>query len=203
METLQSTPEALENYARICNEYCEKAHKILQEHADPSPVAGWAREVIVYARHLGQFEHMLGAAYVAARDMADCLFDHPRLLLELKETELEILEYIEAVQQHDLDITDDLRAEINTLRHNIQAADEERWEAIINVSHLKHDPIEWSKAYEDVIDEADHEAFSYLEDVPRGMGFCFAYWAEKRKALERRGIEWNSPSRMNPGVMFD
>lgn len=46
METLQSTAEALENYARICNDYCEKAHKILQEQADPSPVAGWAREVI-------------------------------------------------------------------------------------------------------------------------------------------------------------
>jgi len=35
------------------------------------------------------------------------------------------------------------------------------------------------------------------------MGFCFAYWAEKRNALARRGIEWRSPSRMNPGVMFD
>jgi len=35
------------------------------------------------------------------------------------------------------------------------------------------------------------------------MGFCFGYWAEKRNALERRGIEWMSPSVMNPRVMFD
>lgn len=137
METLQSTPEALEKYARICYDYCEKAQKILQEQGDPSPIAGWAREVIVYAKHLGQFEHMLGAAYVVTRDMAECLFDHPRLLLELKETELEILEYIEAVEHHDLDIVSELRGEINQLRANIQAADEGRRE---------------------VIDEADHEA---------------------------------------------
>lgn len=203
METLQSTPEALEKYARICYDYCEKAQKILQEKDDSGPITGWAREVIVYAKHLGQFEHMLGAAYVVTRDMAECLFDHPRLLLELKETELEILEYIEAVEHHDLEITDDLRAEINTLRHNIQAADEGRWEAIITNSHLNHDPVEWTKEYEEVIDEADHEAYSHLTDVPRGMGFCFAYWAEKSKALARRGINWSSPSRMNPGVLFD
>jgi len=130
METLQSTPEALEKYARICYDYCEKAQKILQEQGDPSPIAGWAREVIVYAKHLGQFEHMLGAAYVVTRDMAECLFDHPRLLLELKETELEILEYIEAVEHHDLDIVSELRGEINQLRANIQAADEGRREVI-------------------------------------------------------------------------
>jgi hypothetical protein len=35
------------------------------------------------------------------------------------------------------------------------------------------------------------------------MGFCFAYWAEKRAALARHGIDWNSPQDMNPGVMFD
>ena len=92
METLQSTPEALEKYARICYDYCEKAQKILQEKDDSGPITGWAREVIVYAKHLGQFEHMLGAAYVVTRDMAECLFDHPRLVLELKETELEILD---------------------------------------------------------------------------------------------------------------
>ena len=203
METLQSTPEALEKYARICNDYCEKAQKILQDQDDPSPITNWAREVIVYAKHLGQFEHMLGAAYVVTRDMADCLFDHPRLLLELKETELEILEYIEAQEQHDLEITEDLRDEIAQLKANIQAADEGRWDDIVTDSHLNHDPVEWTKAYEDVIDEADHEAYQHLTDTPRGMGFCFGYWAEKRAALAKRGIYWNSPSRMNPGVLFD
>ena len=49
---------------------------------------------------------------------------------------------------------------------------------------------------DDVIDEE-------LEDEPRGMGFCHRYWSAKRAALARRGIEWRSPSAMNPRVMFD
>ena len=41
------------------------------------------------------------------------------------------------------------------------------------------------------------------KDEPRGMGFCFNYWSAKRAALARRGIQWRSPSAMNPRVMFD
>lgn len=52
-------------------------------------------------------------------------------------------------------------------------------------------------------DDADREAYANLTDVPHGMGFCFAYWAEKRAALAKRGIEWRSPSVMNPRVLFD
>ncbi len=203
METLQSTPDSLERYAQICNDCCDQAEHILHEMDDPSPIADLARQVIYYAHHLGEFEHMLGAAYSATDRMAECLFDHPRLLLQLKETELEILEYIEAVEQHDLQITEDLRAAINTLRYNIQAADEGRFDDIKTTSVLKSDPVEWTARYEEVIDEADHEAYANLTDIPRGMGFCFAYWAEKRNALARRGIEWQSPNIMNPRVMFD
>ena len=68
---------------------------------------------------------------------------------------------------------------------------------------LKSDPVEWTAEYEAVIDEADHEAYQHLKDSPRGMGFCFGYWAEKRNALARRGIEWKSPNILNPRVMFD
>ena len=35
------------------------------------------------------------------------------------------------------------------------------------------------------------------------MGFCHSYWSAKRAALARRGIEWRSPSAMNPRVIFD
>ena len=203
MENLESTDQALNQYAEECAIYCEKAKQIIQDQADPSPIADMARRVIVLGAHLGQFEHMLSAAYSATSNMAECLFDHPRLLLQLKETELEILEYIEAVQQHEMMITEDLRDEINQLSANIQAADEQRWDDIDTGSMLKRDPVEWTEAYEAVIDEAEKEAYSHLTDIPRGMGFCFAYWAEKRKALAKRGIEWRSPNTLNPGVMFD
>lgn len=194
---------ALQQYADECMMYCEKAKKILQEQEDPSPIAMMAREVIRYCRHLAQFEHMLSAAYTATSRMAECIYEHPRLLLELLQVELEILQYAEAVNGHALNITEDLRDRIAQLKGNIRAADEGRFKDIRTDSMLKSDPVEWTAAYEAVIDEAEHEAYAHLNDCPRGMGFCFAYWAEKEASLARRGIEWRSPSCMNPGVMFD
>ena len=72
------------------------------------------------------------------------------------------------------------------------------------IGHLRTDPVEytweWEKIYYDVEDELDRR----LANVPRQMGFCFQYWAMKRELLmEKYGIDWHSPSQMNPRVMFD
>ena len=72
------------------------------------------------------------------------------------------------------------------------------------IGHLRTDPVEytreWEKIYYDVEDELDRR----VANVPRQMGFCFQYWATKREFLmEKYGIDWRSPSQMNPRVMFD
>lgn len=200
---LESTPKALERYEQICVKCCEKAEHILQEQDDPSPIADMVREVIFYARHLGQFEHTLAQAYTATKRIEECLYDHPRLKLELKLLQLELVEYAEAIEGQQFNITDDLRKDIKQLESNIKAADEKRWNDIKADKMLKSDPIEWTKEYEDAVDEADKHAYANLTDSPRGMGFCFAYWAEKRTALAKLGIQWRSPNIMNPRVMFD
>jgi len=202
-EELNGKPDSLKRYAKICAKCCDQAEHILREQEDTSLITDLAKQVIYYGRHLGQFEHMLNDAYSATSRMGKCLFEHPRLLLELKETEYEILRYIEAVQQHELAITEDLRHEIAQLKANIKAADEGRLDDIHDGRMLQSDPIEWTAEYEAVIDEADRRAYARLKGVPRGMGFCFAYWAEKQNALYELGIEWVTPSTMNPGVMFD
>ena len=68
---------------------------------------------------------------------------------------------------------------------------------------LKVDPVQATSEWEDVIYDVEKELDEQLKDEPRGMGFCFSYWSAKRAALARRGIEWRSPSAMNPRVMFD
>ena len=68
---------------------------------------------------------------------------------------------------------------------------------------LKVDPVQATPEWENVIYEVEKEVDEELKDEPRGMGFCFSYWSAKRAALARRGIEWRSPSVMNPRVMFD
>lgn len=72
------------------------------------------------------------------------------------------------------------------------------------IGHLRTDPVEytweWEKIYYDVEDELDRR----LANVSRQMGFCFQYWAMKRELLmEKYGIDWRTPSQMNPRVMFD
>lgn len=72
------------------------------------------------------------------------------------------------------------------------------------IGHLRTDPVEytweWEKIYYDVEDELDRR----LANVPRQMGFCFQYWSMRRELLmEKYGIDWHSPSQMNPRVMFD
>lgn len=68
---------------------------------------------------------------------------------------------------------------------------------------LKVDPVQATKEWEDNIYEVEKEVDEQLKDEPRGMGFCFSYWSAKKAALARRGIEWRSPSAMNPKVKFD
>ncbi len=73
-----------------------------------------------------------------------------------------------------------------------------------DTGYLRRDPVEytrdWEEIYYDMIDEVE----ARLADVPRHMGFCFRYWDEEKRVLrEIYGIDWNTPSQMNPGVMFD
>lgn len=66
--------------------------------------------------------------------------------------------------------------------------------------HLKFDPVERSEGWEKVIYEVEKRIYS---GEPYRMGDCFGYWSRKTAALAQYGIEWRSPSIMNPRVMFD
>lgn len=68
---------------------------------------------------------------------------------------------------------------------------------------LKFDPIERTEKWEEVIYEVEKECAEILKDEPKGMGFCFSYWSTMAAVLKKHGIDWKSPSLMNPQVMFD
>lgn len=72
------------------------------------------------------------------------------------------------------------------------------------IGHLRTDPVEYSWEWEKIYYDVEAELDRRLANVPRQMGFCFQYWAMKRELLmEKYGIDWRSPSQMNPRVMFD
>ena len=76
----------------------------------------------------------------------------------------------------------------------------EVWE---EMGMLKCDPVQLTPEWEKYIYQVERECERQLEDHPRFMGFCHAYWSTKRAVLAKYGITWKSPSMMNPKVMFD
>ena len=135
--------------------------------------------------------------------MLDALPWHPRLKLELLEYDRTLLHRIEALHEHELGESEDIEEKIDFLRRNIERADRGEFNAIEQTGHLLRDPIEWTAAYERIIDQAEEKTAKLLEGQPHGMGFCHAYWITKEQVLQECGIAWKSPSVMNPRVMFD
>lgn len=201
---------------------CEKAQHILQEQEDSSAITEMARIVVREGRDVikkhgadkaknqdqceknEDNQKEIEDALVAVIRMSDMVYDHPRLKLEMKELALEMTNcFLEEPDDNDREHIAEIQQTADMLRANIQAADEQRWADIRPEGHLKHDPVEWTRRYEEVIDEANRRAYANLKDVPRGMGFCFGYWHELRTALHALGVEWRTPTQTNPGVLFD
>ena len=180
------------------------AEENLREQRAQYENADLVREVIKYAKILEGYDHMLNLLYSVLSRAESVLYEHPRLMLELKRLHLAVLRRLEAVNGREIGLTEDLMQEIDQLCDNISYADKGEYNNIRSDSMLKHDPVEWSKEWEESIDKADRIVYSELEDTPRGMGFCFAFWSKRAEVLRKEfNIEWRSPSVMNPREMFD
>lgn len=72
------------------------------------------------------------------------------------------------------------------------------------LGHLMRDPVEYTLKWEDIYYDLEDELDRRFANAPDFMGRCFQIWSVKKEILEERyGIDWHSPSQMNPHVMFD
>ncbi len=72
------------------------------------------------------------------------------------------------------------------------------------IGHLKKDPVEYTRKWEKIYYDLEDELNERFQSVPRHMGLCFRIWSTKKDILKNKyGIEWRSPSQMNPRVRFD
>lgn len=176
----------------------------LREQDRDWEITSLTKEFLKHARVLEGFDHMLNSLYTAASRMAKTIYLHPRLKVEFLTFFREVVYRIESTSGHELAASEDLTNEIHRLSSNIAYADKGEFEKIVDESLLKHDPIEWTSRWEEVIDEANKIAYQELTDHPRGMGFCHSYWHELSYVLMSKfGLRWRTPSEMNPGVLFD
>lgn len=137
--------------------------------------------------------------------MSDYISKRPRLEVAFSECVLRLYRRSLALKDSSEQSIEYWVEHIDFLRRNIERADRGDLDSIEQRGRfLKSDPVEWTARWEEVIDDAEREAYSRLEDMPRGMGFCYGYWSALGAVLsEKYGIEWRSPSVMNRGVMFD
>ncbi len=66
---------------------------------------------------------------------------------------------------------------------------------------LKHDPVEMRDEYLAVIDEIEEKVAK--SRTTYGHGSCFEVWSLKKSYLLEHDIEWQTPSELNPRVLFD
>ena len=131
-------------------------------------------------------------------------YDVPRLVLSIMRYKLELVRQSDEQDPDRFPTEEEVLDGIRRLEDYIDTehvgTDEfiERYQR-----HLKFDPIERSSLWEAYYDEVEEECDRRLGDVPRGMGFCFAYWSTLRQVLAERGIRWQSPHELNPHVIFD
>lgn len=137
--------------------------------------------------------------------MNDFISDRPRLKVSFCECVIRLYDRVPYFKSKGAEDLKDWNTQLDFLRRNIERADRGDLDSIEQKGRfLKSDPVEWTARWEEVIDDAEREAYSRLEDLPRGMGFCYSYWSALGTVLsEKYGIEWRSPSVMNRGVMFD
>ena len=128
--------------------------------------------------------------------------DHPRLLMKLY-----AMQYSFEKQRNEpnTDALKDTAEQLVSLA-TLSACDtwyaplKEEIEALLG----KDAVIEYSEEYEAVIDKVEEEVGNKMGNQPYAMGMCFEIWHIKQTILaEKYGIEWRTPSQMNPRVMFD
>ena len=131
-------------------------------------------------------------------------YDMPRFVLSILNYKLELIEQSE---EHDPDrypTAEEVQADIRRLEDYIDTEHIGTEEFIEKYQrHLKFSPVERTELWEENYYEVEKECERRLGNTPRGMGFCFAYWSTLRQVLSERGILWQSPSELNPRVMFD
>lgn len=134
--------------------------------------------------------------------------DLPRFTISVLENMLELSAFVteEDIAEYEYALSgNDIRLELDKWRKYIDAdhVTDEEWVKEYGV-HLKFDPIERTRMWEDMYERVEKEVDREIgKRMPRGMGFCHLYWSVKTSVLADWGIEWHSPSYMNPGVLFD
>lgn len=123
------------------------------------------------------------------------------MLIQMREYQLALFDQVDE-SQIDRISAEDIRESLQKLKDYIDESISMEEFCQKYSRHLKFDPVERSERWEEIIYEVSEKAIEECGE-PGYMGYCFGYWQALSSILSSYGIEWKSPQRMNPRVMFD
>lgn len=199
---MNDTDKIIEHLLAIVNEMQENARNMRTYRNLPL-----ADEFVQLLKGIDDPEEKGIGQVRAIEAMVDYLpeYDVPRCVLAIRRYEKEQLALCgEDDLKNEPHLAEELSENIRKLEDYIDTANVSDEEFRKKYDRpLKADPIERTLEWEENYYEVEKETDRRLKDVPRGMGFCYAYWSTLRTVLAERGIEWHSPHALNPRVMFD
>lgn len=168
-----------------------------------------ATEVLWLIKELPDFggeenkEYLLTVLETAGESIHDQ--EHPRLKIEVYRKWLEVYKKLDHKDEDHTDTYKFIKKRKKVLEEAVHTVENGMPEYIITDSgSLKCDPVQFTKRWEEIIDEVEYKVWEELKEKPRTLGFCYIHWYVKSEVLKRDyHIDWRSPSMMNPGVMFD
>ena len=203
LDTLTTHPDDQESRTELLCADCLICEENIQNLGPSWRNTPYLKEILFHARLLLVPEHA-DLVYEVCRRAGRTISTHPRIKLQFLCLQREAWELIPDTEKEEESTEGQLEQDITHYQSNIAAADRGDFNQILPYGHLKHDPIEWSAAYEAVIDDAEKKVYDELQDFPRGMGFCHAYWHTLATVLLKDYcIRWQCPAVLNPRVMFD
>lgn len=128
-------------------------------------------------------------------------YNSPRMLIQMREYQLALFDQVDESQIDGIS-AEDIRESLQKLKDYIDESISMEEFCQKYSRHLKFDPVERSERWEEIIYEVSEKAIEECGE-PGYMGYCFGYWQALSSILSSYGIEWKSPQRMNPRVMFD
>lgn len=82
--------------------------------------------------------------------------------------------------------------------------EKESWKEAPQRGFFYYDPIEDTPQYKKICTKVDKLVDRKTKSAAGKLGSCHYVWGMRKKILKKRyGIDWHTPSEMNPGCCFD
>ncbi len=189
-ELMRTFCNLLDALSHLVDEYAQSE----REYA----VKAYVEEMLPYAQHVAKYDNFNGFLYRVLKPLVTATRWHPRLRIQ-------VLKFWDTIAQQVIphrSMLDTTPSEIHAGQRNIKLAD-------LGVTDVRHystvryvpllDPVEWTTAWDEVIDKALRKTYAVLpkSEKKRGENFQERFYEKLAQLLQHdHGIVWRTPMEM-------